>query len=70
MVKSSTGEDSVMHLRLPSVAGQTLLAIGSASIMLGGLPAEPARADLLVHHDLPYALAMTIAHAALESCAA
>jgi uncharacterized protein GlcG (DUF336 family) len=59
-----------MQWRLPRVAGTTFFAIGSASIMLGALPAEPAWADLLVHHDLPYAVALTIAHATLESCAA
>ncbi len=29
-----------------------------------------ARAELLVHHDLPYALALTIAKDAVEACAA
>lgn len=35
-----------------------------------GVPAGPARAELLAHRDLPYAMALTIAQAAVESCAA
>ena len=38
--------------------------------LLGGLQAEPARAELLAHHDLPYAAALVIAQGAVESCAA
>ena len=34
------------------------------------LAAAPVRAQLLVHHDLPYAVALTIARAAIESCVA
>lgn len=30
----------------------------------------PAQADLLTHHDLPYAVALTIAQATVESCSA
>jgi len=30
----------------------------------------PAQAEMLVHHDLPYAVALTIAQAAVESCTA
>src|SRR3954454_23729302 len=44
--------------------GSVLLA------MLGCLLAEAGRADLLVHHDLPYAVALTIAREAVESCRA
>ncbi len=44
-------------------------AIG-ISLTMFGVPATPARADLLLHHDLPYAAALTIAQAAVESCAA
>jgi uncharacterized protein GlcG (DUF336 family) len=35
-----------------------------------GLPLGQASADMLVHHDLPYAVALTIAQASIESCAA
>jgi uncharacterized protein GlcG (DUF336 family) len=38
---------------------------GVALLMLAG----SAHADLLVHRDLPYAVALTIAQAAVESCA-
>lgn len=38
--------------------------------MLCGLVAQPARAELLTHHDVPYAVALTIAQGAVESCAA
>jgi len=34
------------------------------------LLASPARADLLVRHDLPYAVALTIARTTVESCSA
>ena len=43
---------------------------GLACWALAGLLAAPAQAELLVHHDLPYALALTIAQGTLESCAA
>lgn len=43
---------------------------GVAVAGLGGLIDSRARAELLVHHDLPYAVAVTIAQAAVESCAA
>ncbi len=41
-----------------------------AALVLGGWLAGPARAELPMHHDLPYAVALTIAQAAVESCAA
>jgi len=56
--------------RLMRFSGGAFFVLGSAAIMLGGLLAEQAQADLLVHHDLPYAVALTIAHTTLESCAA
>ncbi len=43
---------------------------GVALAMLGCLLAGAARADLLAHHDLPYAVALTIAREAVESCRA
>jgi uncharacterized protein GlcG (DUF336 family) len=44
---------------------------GIAALAVSGLLlAGPARAELLVRHDLPYAVALTIAQAAVESCAA
>jgi uncharacterized protein GlcG (DUF336 family) len=42
------------------------VALGLAVLGLVG----PARAELLVHHDLPYEVALTIAQGAVESCAA
>ena len=38
--------------------------------VLAGGPLHPAHAELPVHHDLPSAAAVTIAQAAVESCAA
>ena len=38
--------------------------IGAVPALLGGLVAEPARAEMLVHHDLPYAAVLPIAYAA------
>ena len=38
--------------------------------LLGMLAAPLARAELLVHHDLPYAQALIIAQAAVQSCGA
>ncbi len=46
-----------MKLHLCRIAAFVLLAGG-------------ARADMLVHHDLPYAVAVTMAQAAVESCKA
>ena len=43
--------------------------IGFAVIAFGGLLSH-ARAELLTHHDLPYAVALTIAQTAVESCMA
>jgi uncharacterized protein GlcG (DUF336 family) len=48
----------------------TSAGIGVALVGLSGLLAGPARAALPVHHDLPYAAALTIAQGAVESCAA
>jgi uncharacterized protein GlcG (DUF336 family) len=46
-------------------------ALQKASLLAAALLATaPARAELLVHHDLPYAVAVAIAQAAVESCAA
>jgi uncharacterized protein GlcG (DUF336 family) len=52
-----------MRASSPRFAG---IALASAMLWLTG----PARAELLVHHDLPYAVALTIAQGAVESCAA
>jgi uncharacterized protein GlcG (DUF336 family) len=57
-----------MYTVSPRVAG--VIRGGVAVVALGGLLAGPARAELLVHHDLPYAMALTIAQTAVESCAA
>jgi uncharacterized protein GlcG (DUF336 family) len=43
---------------------------GIALTALGCCLTGPARAELLVHHDLPYDVALTIAKGAVESCAA
>jgi uncharacterized protein GlcG (DUF336 family) len=45
-------------------------AVGTVCGGWVGLFAGPARAELPVHHDLPYAVALTIAQATVESCAA
>jgi uncharacterized protein GlcG (DUF336 family) len=42
----------------------------AALVALMATAALPARAELLVHHDLPYAVALTIAEGAVQSCAA
>jgi uncharacterized protein GlcG (DUF336 family) len=57
-----------MHALVPRFAG----AVRGGAVLVGvaGLLAGPARAELLTHHDLPYAVALTIAQAAVESCAA
>jgi uncharacterized protein GlcG (DUF336 family) len=47
-----------------------LAAAAMAAALISGANVPPARAALLVHHDLPYAVALTIAQAAVESCAA
>lgn len=48
--------------RFLSRATLTLAALGCAL-------ATPVRAELLTHHDLPYAVALTIAKGAVEACA-
>jgi uncharacterized protein GlcG (DUF336 family) len=58
-----------MHALLPRFAAKCF-GIGSAALLLGGALAGPALAELLVHRDLPYAAALTVAQGALESCAA
>lgn len=42
---------------------------GIALAVLSGLVAQPAHAELLTHHDVPYAVALAIAQGAVESCA-
>jgi uncharacterized protein GlcG (DUF336 family) len=59
-----------MHVFSLRFAGGSFLGMGVAFGALGGLLAEPARAELPVHHDLPSAVAVTIAQGTLESCAA
>jgi uncharacterized protein GlcG (DUF336 family) len=56
-----------MVVRMSRFGAGAFIWIGSALTVLGGLP---ARAELPVHHDLPYAVALTIARGTLESCAA
>src|SRR5450755_1348380 len=46
------------------------LGIAVALCGAAAAPAAPARSEMLTHHDLPYAVAVTIAQAAIESCAA
>jgi uncharacterized protein GlcG (DUF336 family) len=57
-----------MHALLPRFA--RAIRSGAAAVALGGLLGGPAQAQLLVRHDLPYAVALTIAQTAVESCAA
>jgi uncharacterized protein GlcG (DUF336 family) len=49
-------------------ASPMLAVIGLA--LFGCFAADPARAELLVHHDLPYDVALAIAKGAVEACAA
>jgi len=53
-------------MRIPS----RFAAVGLTLAVVGGLVAKPARAELLVHHDLPYDVALAIAKGAVEACAA
>ncbi len=50
---------------MPRFAG-ACAACAVALTMLAG----PAQAEMIVHHDLPYAVALVIAQGAVESCAA
>ncbi len=45
-------------------------AITLAAAALAAPQTQPARAELPVHHDLPYQVALIIAQGAVESCAA
>jgi uncharacterized protein GlcG (DUF336 family) len=47
-----------------------LSAMAVAAVALAASDGGPARAELLVHHDVPYAVALTIAQGTVESCAA
>jgi uncharacterized protein GlcG (DUF336 family) len=58
-----------MHALSPRFTGR-FAALALASVALSGSYAGPLRAELLVHHDLSYAGALTIAREAVESCAA
>jgi uncharacterized protein GlcG (DUF336 family) len=51
-------------------AGHAVTEVLCGFLAFGGWPGEPARAELLVHHDLPYTVALTVAQASVESCAA
>jgi uncharacterized protein GlcG (DUF336 family) len=53
-----------MRVRVTGAANRSALALAAALIV------GPAYAELPVHHDLPYAVALTIAQTAVESCAA
>ena len=57
-------------MRAPSPrSGWHLLGTAISSVALSGVPIGTLRAELLVHHDLPYAAALTIAQGTVESCA-
>jgi uncharacterized protein GlcG (DUF336 family) len=62
-------EETVMGQFAQWLTGGSV-AVGVVSAVAGGLLIEPARAELLAHRDLPYAVALTIAQAGVESCAA
>ncbi len=49
---------------------RTIPATGGMALMLIAASAVPTRAELPTRHDLPYAVALTIARTAIESCAA
>jgi uncharacterized protein GlcG (DUF336 family) len=53
-----------------SWATSVFIGFGVASVGARGLPVGSAHAEVLVHHDLPYSVALTIAQAAVENCAA
>jgi len=59
-----------MYRHLWRHAVNTLVGIGCSLALPGGLLAQPAQAEMLVHHDLPYAAALVIAQTSVESCAA
>ena len=50
------------------IGTRTSYAPALAAVLL--LPGAASRAELLVHHDLPYELALAMAQATVESCAA
>jgi hypothetical protein len=43
---------------------------GGVAAILAGFSGGPASAGVLTHHDLPYAVALTIAQETVESCGA
>ena len=54
----------------PTRDARILAGPGAVLGVLSALQIGPARAELPVHHDLPYAVALIIAQGAVESCAA
>jgi uncharacterized protein GlcG (DUF336 family) len=62
------GEYQIMRAPSPRLVG-TYLGTAISSVALSGVPIGTLRAELLVHHDLPYATALTIAQGTVESCA-
>lgn len=58
-----------MRTHLPRLAGAAPAGIEIIFIVLCGVLGGPARAALPTHHDVPSAVALTIAEGALESCA-
>jgi uncharacterized protein GlcG (DUF336 family) len=61
----------VMHAQLRRFAGGgSLVGVACAAAIVGCSLADPARAELPVHHDLPSAVASIIAQGTLQSCAA
>ena len=58
-----------MHTLFPRFAGGSFRGLGFASFAMFGLFGVPARAELLVHHDVPYAVAVTIALETIARCA-
>jgi uncharacterized protein GlcG (DUF336 family) len=61
---------SIMNGVSSRLTGRSFRAISTAVVLSAGLLTGSARADLLVHHDLPYAVALTIARTTVESCSA
>jgi uncharacterized protein GlcG (DUF336 family) len=51
------------HLKMLAHKMMLVAAVGSLAL------AAPLRAEMLVHHDLPYAVAIDIARATIENCA-
>jgi uncharacterized protein GlcG (DUF336 family) len=68
VVHAPSKEGQLMHSILSQFVCRVLAASGVAYCAMAGCAATPGQAELLVHHDVSAAVALSIAQGTLESC--